>query len=220
MAKMLITNYQVLGNLPERCGITFPDGISGLLSITGGLVNIQMDVFDEPVVDCFFSGLGFYGAFTIKMLFPALVLGGLRAACEIEQEHMRKKKMPIPQAWLAAAELGSVAMLQKVGVKVDEGDQQKEQKEEKQDDDEEVDEDEKNENRKRMLTRTRMKALLEAEEEGNEEVKKWRSMLRGSMKLKIYRAMESARIQTKYYTWMFIFVFLRCIMPPLPDENC
>ena len=206
---MLITNYQVLGNLPERCGITFPDGITGLLSATAGLVNIQMDFFDQPVVDCFFSWLGFYGAFTVKMLVPALVLGGLRAACEIEQEYIRTKKMPIPQAWLAAAELGSVAMLQKVGVKVDEGDQQTEQKQEKQDDDEEVDEDEKNENRKRMLTRTRMKALLEAEEEGNEEVKKWRSMLRSSVKLKIFRAMESAKIQTKYYTFMFIFVFLR-----------
>ena len=64
------------------------------------------------------------------------------------------------------------------------------------------------------LTRTRMEALVGAEKEGNEEVKNWRSMLRKAVKLKCYRAMESARIQTKYYTYIFIFVFLRCIMHP------
>ena len=91
---ILITNYQVLGNLPARTGITFPTGVTTSLGLFSDVVNF--DALNLPLVACGADALGTYPKFLLNMLLPLFICLGIYKYADYKCDKMREKN-PIPE---------------------------------------------------------------------------------------------------------------------------
>ena len=93
--KLIISNYQILGSLPARLGVTFPAGITAFL--THAAVLVEFDLVNLPGVSCW-MGDSFLFKFVVSMLTPLAVVLGTHLLKLLHLHRFRTTVMPMPAA--------------------------------------------------------------------------------------------------------------------------
>jgi hypothetical protein len=90
---IIVTNFQILANVGESTGVTFPAFFASFTNAISTVVNL--DIFGLPGLSCLLGG-SYYRKFISKMLMPVILVMVAKFACRLHLQRIRTKRMPIP----------------------------------------------------------------------------------------------------------------------------